>query len=112
MYVEFCRKLVWTIYQLHPQYSKLLGLTHPPTPLWNAFVVLPTEQTISMTIDNTSVFVPGGQAPQLGFRRGEFIAQPADPADGDHNAFNAASKAGAPIYQYTVGSVETVKLQS
>ena len=102
MYVEFCRKLVWTIYQLHPQYSKLLGLTHPPTPLWNAFVVLPTEQTISMTIDNTSVFVPGGQAPQLGFRRGEFIAQPADPADGDHNAFNAASEVVNTVYHFSI----------
>ena len=57
-----------------------------------------------MTIDNTSVFVPGGQAPQLGFRRGEFIAQPADPADGDHNAFNAASEVGTTVYHFSIQS--------
>ncbi|KDQ49236.1 hypothetical protein JAAARDRAFT_63810 [Jaapia argillacea MUCL 33604] len=55
-------------------YSTLLGHLVPPTPLWNQWGV-PTEQTISITIDNSSVFVPGGGAPQYGFRRTEFLAQ-------------------------------------
>ncbi|KAG6818561.1 hypothetical protein H0H93_003949 [Arthromyces matolae] len=52
----------------------------PPTPLWNKQLLsflpalIPTEQTISIKIDNTSVFVPGGGAPQYGFRRTELIA--------------------------------------
>ncbi|KAI3620974.1 hypothetical protein WG66_008828 [Moniliophthora roreri] len=52
-------------------YSGFLGEAVAPTPLWrNA-----PEQVISITIDNSSVFVPGGGAPQLGFRRTELIAQ-------------------------------------
>ncbi|KAK7025553.1 hypothetical protein VNI00_015906 [Paramarasmius palmivorus] len=51
-------------------YSGFLGETVAPTPLWNT-----SEQVISITIDNTSVFTPGGGAPQLGFRRTELIAQ-------------------------------------
>ena len=80
------------------QYSKLLGLVHPPTPLWNDLFLLPTEQAISMTIDNSSVFVPGGGPPQYGFRRGEFIAQ----VNGDHNAFNAASEVGTTVYHFSI----------
>jgi len=79
-------------------YSKLLGLTHPPTPLWNELILLPTEQTISMTIDNTSVFVPGGGAPQYGFRRGEFIAQ----ANGDHSTFDTLSEVGTTVYHFSI----------
>ena len=60
--------------------------------------------TIPMIIDNTSIFVSGTHAPQPGFRRGEFIAQPADPADGDHNAFNAASEVGTTVYHFSIQS--------
>lgn len=52
------------------QYSGFLGSTISPTPLSDT-----TEQVISITIDNSSVFVPGSGGPQNGFRRTEFIAQ-------------------------------------
>ncbi|KAF8077551.1 hypothetical protein FPV67DRAFT_1404705 [Lyophyllum atratum] len=64
-------------------YSTLVRpLQTPPTPLWNRQLLpflpatTPTEQTISIRIDNTSVFIPGGGtgAPQYGFRRTELIA--------------------------------------
>ena len=45
-----------------------------PTPLWNADLILPHEQVVSIAIDNTSVFIPGGGPPQFGFRRTDFIA--------------------------------------
>lgn len=51
-----------------------------------------------MTIDNTSVFIPGGGAPQFGFRRGEFIAQ----ADGDHSTFNSLSEVGTTVYHFSI----------
>ena len=41
---------------------------------------------LSIAIDNTSVFVPGGQAPQYGFRRTDFIA--ANNGVHDQNLFN------------------------
>ena len=71
MYVEFCWKLVWMIYQLHSQYSKLLGLmlSHAPSNSTMKHI-----RRNPVTIDNTNICDPGGQAPQLGFRRGEFIA--------------------------------------
>ncbi|KAF5360180.1 hypothetical protein D9758_011333 [Tetrapyrgos nigripes] len=53
-------------------YSQVLGNSTAPTSLWASTL---TEQVISITIDNTSVFVPGGGAPQNGFRRTELIAQ-------------------------------------
>ncbi|KAJ7574475.1 hypothetical protein C8J56DRAFT_799619 [Mycena floridula] len=59
-------------------YTQLLGRAVAPTPLRNNLLrqrSVSAEQTISITIDNSSVFVPGGGAPQLGFRRTELIAQ-------------------------------------
>ncbi|KIM27982.1 glycoside hydrolase family 131 protein [Serendipita vermifera MAFF 305830] len=49
----------------------------PPTPLWESLFKPRAEQTISVSIDNSSVFVPGGNAAnsQYGFRRTEVIAQ-------------------------------------
>ncbi|KAG8794746.1 hypothetical protein FRC12_022078 [Ceratobasidium sp. 428] len=52
----------------------------PPTTLWGSsksFPKLAKEQTVSVKIDNSSVFVPGGNAAnsQYGFRRTELIAQ-------------------------------------
>ncbi|KAF7309271.1 E3 ubiquitin-protein ligase hel2 [Mycena indigotica] len=44
-----------------------------PTPLHN--LPFSSEQVLAISIDNTSVFVPGGGPPQLGFRRTELIAQ-------------------------------------
>lgn len=62
------------------KYSSLLGRAEQPTPLWNKAVVLPSEQAISISIDNSSIFLPGGSNPQNGFRRTEFIAA----NNGDH----------------------------
>ncbi|CCA67309.1 hypothetical protein PIIN_01141 [Serendipita indica DSM 11827] len=49
-----------------------------PTPLWDKLFQPPQEQTISVSIDPSSVFVPGGNPAnaQNGFRRTEVIAQP------------------------------------
>ncbi|KAF7357275.1 Glycoside hydrolase family 131 protein [Mycena sanguinolenta] len=55
-------------------YTEFLGHSALPTPLWNE-LGHPSEQVISIKIDNTSVFVPGGGPPQYGFRRTELIAQ-------------------------------------
>jgi hypothetical protein len=58
------------------QYTKLLGHSIPPTQLWNSLFTAP-EQVVSVSIDNSSVFVPGGSVAnsQYGFRRTELIAQ-------------------------------------
>ncbi|KAF7296348.1 hypothetical protein HMN09_01104900 [Mycena chlorophos] len=55
-------------------YTTLLGHKIPPTPLHN-LPLLPSEQALSVSIDNTSVFLPGGSTPQYGFRRTDLIAQ-------------------------------------
>ncbi|KAF8595684.1 hypothetical protein BDV93DRAFT_528509 [Ceratobasidium sp. AG-I] len=64
----------------YPYYVGLKGSSPPPTPLWYSLKNLPkliTEQTVSVKIDNSSVFVPGGNVAnsQYGFRRTEIIAQ-------------------------------------
>ncbi|KAB5591545.1 hypothetical protein CTheo_5011 [Ceratobasidium theobromae] len=58
-----------------PQYVSFSS-SPPPTPLW-ANKGQPIEQSISTKIDNSSVFVPGGNPAnsQWGFRRTELIAQ-------------------------------------
>ncbi|KAI0088591.1 hypothetical protein BDY19DRAFT_993973 [Irpex rosettiformis] len=55
-------------------YASLGGDSQIPTPLWTGSDTTPTEQVVSISIDNSSVFVPGGSQPQLGFRRTDFIA--------------------------------------
>ncbi|KAI0738897.1 hypothetical protein C8Q80DRAFT_1275116 [Daedaleopsis nitida] len=55
------------------QYSRLLGRSASPTPLWKSNLFVDQEQVISVSIDNSSVFVPGGN-PQYGFRRTDIIA--------------------------------------
>ncbi|KAG8831050.1 hypothetical protein FRC17_003783 [Serendipita sp. 399] len=49
-----------------------------PTPLWQKIFQPASEKTISVSIDPTSIFVPGGNPAnaQNGFRRTEVIAQP------------------------------------
>ncbi|KAJ8521706.1 hypothetical protein ONZ45_g1653 [Pleurotus djamor] len=66
-------------------YTSLLGRSKRPTPLWNESPIpflpiftKPAEQPISVKIDNTSVFYPGGNNPQFGFRRTELLAQPVE----------------------------------
>ncbi|KDR82534.1 hypothetical protein GALMADRAFT_220528 [Galerina marginata CBS 339.88] len=62
-------------------YTQLLGRSTAPTPLWNKrvfpllpFPTVPSEQVLAVSIDNSSVFVPGGN-PQFGFRRTDVIAE-------------------------------------
>jgi hypothetical protein len=80
----------------------LLGQTVPPTPLWNGHAIPnfspSAEQAISITIDNSSIFVPGGGAPQLGFRRTEFIAQ----ANGSNTALDAIMEVGTTVFHFSI----------
>ncbi|KAG8712788.1 hypothetical protein FRC08_014104 [Ceratobasidium sp. 394] len=62
------------------QYVSFDPKVPPPTPLWYSLKNLPelaSEQTVSVKIDNSSIFVPGGNPAnsQYGFRRTEIIAQ-------------------------------------
>ncbi|KAF9265171.1 hypothetical protein L218DRAFT_159775 [Marasmius fiardii PR-910] len=59
------------------KYSGFLGPNVPPTPLGSKGGKGNSEQVISIRIDNSSIFVPGGATgtPQNGFRRTELIAQ-------------------------------------
>ncbi|TFK48809.1 hypothetical protein OE88DRAFT_1713906 [Heliocybe sulcata] len=79
-------------------YSSLLGFSVPPTPLWDTASLVPNEQAISITIDNTSVFVPGSGGPQYGFRRTEFIAQ----ANGNHTALNEVLDVGRTVFHFSI----------
>jgi len=58
------------------QYTQFIHDTHSPTPLWSNSSSH-TEGVIAVSIDNSSVFVPGGDPDkaQFGFRRTELIAQ-------------------------------------
>ncbi|KAF9046270.1 hypothetical protein BJ165DRAFT_1369156 [Panaeolus papilionaceus] len=65
-------------------YTQLLGKSSSPTPLWKKsllpllpFPSVATEQVLAVSIDNSSVFIPGGnvQNAQYGFRRTDIIAQ-------------------------------------
>ncbi|KAF9561764.1 hypothetical protein CPC08DRAFT_414346 [Agrocybe pediades] len=65
-------------------YTTLLGKSVLPTPLWGRqilpllpFPTIPNEQVVAVSIDNSSVFLPGGTNPQFGFRRTDVIAQKA-----------------------------------
>ncbi|KAI0747574.1 hypothetical protein C8Q74DRAFT_1212624 [Fomes fomentarius] len=80
-------------------YSHLLGRSVPPTPLWNkapAFIN-PTEQTIAVSIDNSSVFVPGGN-PQLGFRRTDIIAA----NNGEHTNLIQLIETNTTVFHFSI----------
>ncbi|GJE92570.1 glycoside hydrolase family 131 protein [Phanerochaete sordida] len=79
-------------------YSALLGHSELPTPLWNDLLLLPREQVISISIDNSSVFVPGSGGPQFGFRRTEFIAA----NNGDHNDLNPILETGTTVFHVSI----------
>ncbi|GLB34540.1 putative zinc finger [Lyophyllum shimeji] len=96
-------------FQNASHYSTFLSpLVAPPTPLWNKQLLpflpatIPTEQTISIKIDNTSVFIPGGGtgAPQYGFRRTEFIAH----INGSSStaALNEEMETGVTVFHFSV----------
>ncbi|KAH9006721.1 hypothetical protein EDB84DRAFT_1447561 [Lactarius hengduanensis] len=59
------------------------------------------EQVIRATIDNSSVFTPGSNPPQFGFRRGELIAQDRDQT-GNRTAFNAQIESGLTAFHFSV----------
>ncbi|EMD39595.1 hypothetical protein CERSUDRAFT_111905 [Gelatoporia subvermispora B] len=81
-------------------YSSLLGHSELPTPLWNDGLLdlSPSEQVVSITIDNSSVFVPGSGGPQFGFRRTEFIAA----VNGDHDDLNPIMENGTTVFHFSI----------
>ncbi|KAH9020494.1 hypothetical protein EDB85DRAFT_2004399 [Lactarius pseudohatsudake] len=82
------------------QYFQFLGKNTPPTPLWPVRATV-QEQVIRATIDNSSVFTPGSNPPQFGFRRGELIAQDRD-QPGNRTAFNAQIESGLTAFHFSV----------
>ncbi|KAJ3988390.1 hypothetical protein F5890DRAFT_1550607 [Lentinula detonsa] len=84
-------------------YTTLLGTTSTPTPLWNTVL---SEQVISLTIDNSSIFVPGGSTPQTGFRRTDLIAQ----GNGSNSALDAIMEVGVSKFFFSVMENEQLPL--
>ncbi|KAI9433089.1 hypothetical protein BJY52DRAFT_843011 [Lactarius psammicola] len=78
------------------EYFEFLGNSVPPTPLWKPV----EEQAFRATIDNSSIFTPGQNPPQLGFRRGELIAQ-ADKT-GNRTEFNNLIESGQTVFHFSV----------
>ncbi|KAG1785219.1 uncharacterized protein HD556DRAFT_147270 [Suillus plorans] len=79
-------------------YTQLLGHAFNATPLWSPNPGSPVEQPITISIDNTSVFVPGSGTPQNGFRRTDLIAQ----KDGNHTALNAIADVGTTVFHVSI----------
>lgn len=80
-----------------------------PTPLWNGqhFALPPyhspfDEQVLAVTIDNSSVFVPGGSTPQYGFRRTDIIAQKA----GSTLSLVPAMETGVSVFHFSIKADE------
>jgi len=72
MYVLQCH---CTQVLISEQYTQFVNIPYP-TPLWSGPFTT-TDVVIAISIDNSSVFVPGGNISnaQFGFRRTELIAQ-------------------------------------
>ncbi|KZV71116.1 glycoside hydrolase family 131 protein [Peniophora sp. CONT] len=66
------------------------------TPLWGL-----EDRPILITIDNSSVFVPGG-TPQLGFRRTDLIAQPSAPGANRTTFNNEVLESGVTTFHFSV----------
>ncbi|KAG1895683.1 uncharacterized protein F5891DRAFT_657225 [Suillus fuscotomentosus] len=79
-------------------YTQLLGHALNATPLWSPNLWSPVEQPITISIDNTSIFVPGSGTPQNGFRRTDLIAQ----KDGNHTALNAIADVGTTVFHVSI----------
>ena len=86
-----------------------MGLSTPPTPLWNRQHSSHSsshspfnEQVLAVTIDNSSVFVPGGSSPQYGFRRTDIIAQKA----GDSSNLILAMETGVSVFHFSIKADE------
>ncbi|RDX48807.1 hypothetical protein OH76DRAFT_1351910 [Lentinus brumalis] len=75
-------------------YSQLLGDTIAPTALWGDIA----EQAISVSIDNSSVFIPGGGGPQNGFRRTDIIAA----VNGQHDVLITQMETGTTVFHFSV----------
>jgi len=72
-------------------------LNSPGTPL-----SFGPDHPIAITIDNSSLFTPGGSTPQLGFRRTDLIAQPLAPG-ANRTVFNdELLEAGSTTFHFSV----------
>ncbi|KAF7365705.1 Glycoside Hydrolase Family 131 protein [Mycena venus] len=78
-------------------YTSFLGHSALPTPLWNDRHRT-NEQVISIKIDNTSIFVPGGGPPQYGFRRTELIAQ----KNSSSTSLDAEMETGVSVFHFSI----------
>ncbi|KAF8657321.1 hypothetical protein AX16_002243 [Volvariella volvacea WC 439] len=78
-------------------YTELLGRSVRPTSLWS-HPFYPTEQAISVSIDNSSVFYPGGNNPQFGFRRTELIAQ----KNKNPGELNEETERGTTVFHFSI----------
>ncbi|KAI0251105.1 hypothetical protein BJV78DRAFT_1275556 [Lactifluus subvellereus] len=78
-------------------YFQFLGKSLAPTPLWAKVV---QEQPVHALIDNSSVFTPGQNPPQFGFRRSELLAQPFQ--GGDRTGFDATLESGTTAFHFSV----------
>lgn len=79
-------------------YTKLEGNEMAPTPLWRVFPFKADEQVISVSIDNTSVFSPGGNNPQYGFRRTDIIAE----RDGSPSTLIPIMENGTTVFHFSI----------
>ncbi|TBU25119.1 hypothetical protein BD311DRAFT_780576 [Dichomitus squalens] len=81
-------------------YSQLLGQSLLPTPLWNggSNSSEQQEQVVSVSIDNSSVFVPGESSPQYGFRRTDIIAA----NNGEHTDLITQMETGKTIFHVSI----------
>ncbi|KAI9066003.1 glycoside hydrolase family 131 protein [Trametes sanguinea] len=81
-------------------YDRLLGHSKTPTPLWNEGLLplIPREQVISVTIDNSSVFIPGGGPPQYGFRRTDLIAA----VNGEHTELITRMESNTTVFHFSI----------
>ncbi|PIL35046.1 hypothetical protein GSI_02833 [Ganoderma sinense ZZ0214-1] len=86
-------------------YSQLLGHSHLPTPLWNeGFLhIQPREQVVSVSIDNSSIFLPGGTNPQFGFRRMDIIAA----NNGEHTNLITQIETNKTVFHVSIQKDET-----
>ncbi|KAF9450554.1 glycoside hydrolase family 131 protein [Macrolepiota fuliginosa MF-IS2] len=80
-------------------YSTLQGSKFPPTPLWKSSSV---EQVISVSIDNSSIFSPGGNNPQYGFRRTDIIAE----SDGSPSNLTPIIEANTTVFHFSIKADE------
>ncbi|KAF9041830.1 hypothetical protein BDZ89DRAFT_1060196, partial [Hymenopellis radicata] len=78
-------------------YTSFLGSSSAPTALCNPPHILPQEQTVGITIDWSSIFVPGSGGPQYGFRRTELIAP---------SSFNPAMEIGTTRFHFSIKADE------